>query len=186
MTDPHLKPPPRTADETRMRFCRQSVARCVLLAGLLPALVLGCAAPPGLPAADASIRAIEVEIVRLINAHRRARSLPPLQDEPLLAELARGHSGTMARNRARIGHDGLRRRFRSASAELPLTRFAENVARMRVERRQPASWAVSSWLGSRTHREHIEGPFGLTGVGVVRGADGDLYFTQLFAEAGEH
>jgi len=164
---------------------RHSAVRCLALAGLFSALAIACAARPELSAPDANTRPIELEIVRRINEYRRARSLPPLREDPLLAALARGHSGTMARDEAPSDHDGFRGRFRRASTTLPLTSFAENVARMHVKRSQPAAWVVSSWIDSQVHREHIEGHFGLTGIGVVRSAQGDLYFTQIFADAAD-
>ena len=68
-----------------------------------------------------------------------------------------------------------------ASASLLIQRLTENIARIRSRRADPASMAVSRWLESPVHRGHIEARFDLTGVGVVRAADGDLYFTQLFA-----
>jgi uncharacterized protein YkwD len=165
-----------------MRIRCHSTVRRLAFAGLFCALAIACAARPELLAPDEDTRPIEIEIVRLINEHRRVRSLPALRDDPLLAALARGHSGTMARDGAPSDHDGFRGRFHRASATLPLTSFAENVARMHVKRPRPASWVVSSWLESQVHREHIEGPFGLTGIGVVRSAKGDFYFTQIFAE----
>jgi uncharacterized protein YkwD len=39
---------------------------------------------------------------------------------------------------------------------------------------------MRGWLASRGHRESIEGPYELTGVGVVSNAAGEIYFTQLF------
>lgn len=121
-------------------------------------------------------------MIRLTNAHRRARSLPVLREDALLAALARGHSQAMAREGGSIGHDGLRGRFERAAASLPLAEFAENVARMKHERTPPASWVVSRWIQSDDHRVHLErGAFDRVGVGVVRSPRGDLYFTQIFA-----
>jgi uncharacterized protein YkwD len=58
-------------------------------------------------------------------------------------------------------------------------RSAENVA-FNQGHRDPAADAVRGWLASRGHRENIEGPYELTGVGVVSNAKGEFYFTQIF------
>jgi uncharacterized protein YkwD len=159
-----------------------AAARILAAAGVLAALVCACAGRPAERSPDPALRPIEIEILRLTNDWRRKRSLPPLREAAPLADLARGHSGEMARGGGDIGHDGFRSRFRAAAASLPLMRFAENVARTGTRPKQPASWVVSRWLESPTHRDHIEGPFALTGIGVVRSENGALYFTQLFAE----
>lgn len=160
-----------------------SLVAALALGSLVAALALGCAAgaarraPP-----DPSTRAIELEIIRLTNAYRRAHALPPLREDADLALLARGHSRDMARSGGSIQHVGLRARFESAATSLRMSKFAENVARSGPHRRRAfASWVVSGWIQSEPHRVHLEGPFGLTGVGVARHPSGALYFTQLFA-----
>jgi len=121
-------------------------------------------------------------VIRLTNAHRRSGGLPPLREDPFLADLARSHSRAMARAGGSIHHGGIRGRFERARAALPLARFGENVARTRrLRRTPPATWVVTRWIESESHRVHLEGAYGLVGVGVVRNAEGDLYFTQLFA-----
>jgi uncharacterized protein YkwD len=43
--------------------------------------------------------------------------------------------------------------------------------------------AVSGWMKSKGHRRHILDPvFRETGVGVARGSDGSIYFTQMFLD----
>jgi uncharacterized protein YkwD len=166
--------------------------RALPLAGLLVlSAALGCAAPLPLALpmraaptaeADPATRPIEVEVIRLTNAHRRARALSALREDPLLAALARSHSQAMARDGGSVGHAGVRGRFQRAAATLPLSEFAENVARAKRLRSPPATWVVSRWIQSAEHRVHLEGgAFDRVGVGVVRGPGGDLYFTQIFA-----
>lgn len=166
----------------------RSTARCrsALLVALVAAAATACARPAPRVPADPGTRGIELEVIRLTNAHRRARALRPLREDPTLAALARGHSLEMARAEG-IGHDGLRRRFRHAAASLPLAKFAENVARTgRHQKRAQAAWVVGAWIESDVHRIHLEeGAFGRVGVGVVRHPSGALYFTQLFAAVRE-
>lgn len=158
--------------------------RCLLVAGpLLLALVLACAQRPLLVDPDPATREIEAQVLHLTNAYRRSRSLPLLREDPLLAKLARGHSDAMSRGRTGLGHEGLRSRFQTARASAPLVSIGENVARTRRTRARSAAWVVSRWIESDRHRKQLDGPFELIGVGVVRGPSGDLYFTQIFAEA---
>jgi uncharacterized protein YkwD len=62
---------------------------------------------------------------------------------------------------------------------MALRRTAENVAFDQGHPDPPAA-AVRGWLASCGHRENIEGPYELTGVGVVSNAKGEVYFTQIF------
>ena len=143
---------------------------------------LACVSRPEIPAQDPSTRRIEVEVLRLTNAYRRSRSLPPLREAPSLAQLARGHSSDLARRRPEhVDHLGLRNRFERASESIALISFSENVARMGRKRPQPATWVVDGWAASEVHRENLEGDYDLVGVGVVRREDGNYFFTQIFA-----
>ena len=144
--------------------------------------VLGCTSSPEFPAQDPSTRRIEVEVVRLTNAYRRSRLLPPLREAPSLAVLARGHSDDLARRRpTHVDHLGLRDRFERASESIELISFSENVARMGRKRPRPATWVVDSWVASAPHRKNIEGDYDLVGVGVFRREDGYYFFTQILA-----
>jgi uncharacterized protein YkwD len=162
-----------------------SVHRIVTARGWVSALALacalGCASTPEFPAQDPSTRQVEVEVLRLTNAYRQSRSLPPLREAPALAGLARGHSSDLARRRPKhVDHVGLRNRFERASESVSLISFAENVARMGRKLPQPATWVVDSWVASKVHRRNIEGEYDLVGVGVFRREDGYYFFTQIF------
>ena len=151
------------------------------VSALVLACALGCASSPEIPAQDSSTRRIEVEVLRLTNAYRLSRSLPPLREAPSLALLARGHSSDLARRRpTHVDHLGLRNRFERASDSIALVSFAENVARMGRKRPRPATWVVDSWVASGVHRKNIEGDYDLIGVGVFRREDGYYFFTQIF------
>jgi uncharacterized protein YkwD len=147
---------------------------------------LGCASIPELPAQDPSTRRIEIEVLRLTNAYRRARSLPPLREAPSLALLARGHSDDLARRRpTHVDHLGLRDRFERASESIALISFSENVARMGRKRPEPATWVVDGWVASESHRKNIEGAYDVVGIGVFRREDGYYFFTQIFGGTAE-
>lgn len=164
-----------------MRAVRRIVSGWGWVAALALAGVIGCTSSPRLPAQNPATRRIEVEVLALTNTYRRSRSLPPLREAASLTELARGHSGDLARRRPiHVDHLGFRSRFDRASESLPLVSFSENVARMGIRRPQPANWVVDSWVASGVHRKNIEGDFDLVGVGVFQREDGYYFFTQIF------
>ena len=39
---------------------------------------------------------------------------------------------------------------------------------------------MRGWLASRAHRENLDGPYDLTGIGVARSRSGEVFFTQFF------
>jgi len=161
--------------------------RPIVVLGLLGALtlqdcaagearVVQAAATPGVPSANA---ALERAVHELVNRHRRARGLAPLTLDPRISQQARLHSRAMAEGRTRFGHDGFTDRIAALSHVMTCQRTAENVASNRGHR-DPAGEAVRGWLESRAHRENIDGPYDLTGVGVARNAAGEVFFTQMF------
>jgi uncharacterized protein YkwD len=85
----------------------------------------------------------------------------------------------MAAGRAPFGHADFDGRVAALQQQMVLHRTAENVA-FDKGHRDPAAEAVRGWLASRGHRQNIEGPYELTGVGVVSNQNGEVYFTQIF------
>jgi uncharacterized protein YkwD len=114
-----------------------------------------------------------------VNRHRRARGRPALGSDARIAEQARLHSAAMAAGRTPLGHRGFDDRVAALHRVMTCRRTAENVA-FNQGHRDPAAEAVRGWLGSRGHRENIEGPYELTGVGVASNAAGEVFFTQIF------
>ena len=53
---------------------------------------------------------------------------------------------------------------------------AENVAFGSTSARE----VVDNWLKSPDHKENIEGPYTLSGIGIAADRNGALYFTQIF------
>jgi len=165
--------------------------RPVVALGLLSALALqGCPShdPPGGsrivggggPALGRRAdRALERAVYELVNNHRRIRRLPLLALDPHITQQARVHSLGMAAGTTPFGHNGFADRVKALSRVMTCRRTAENIASNRGHR-EPASEAVRGWLESRAHRENIEGPYGLTGIGVARNAAGEVFFTQIF------
>ena len=176
-----------------MQWRLRALARGVAVGGMF-ALVLGCTSVSAGPGAHASAKrassgaaarkpdlpGIEREVVSRVNRYRRSEGLPPLASDPRLAEIARGHSRSMAAGRTGFGHGGFEGRTRAVQGKIPYKRVAENVSRHVRDPRQIPAVAVERWVDSRGHRHNIEGPFALTGVGAAAGPDGSVYLTQIF------
>ncbi len=145
-------------------------------------LALACGAgnaPPPAPVTT-DFRDLELAVVRLVNAHRTRLHLRKLVADSALARIAREHSRDMAEQRVSFGHDGFSDRAKEAERRYDFSEIAENVALNDYARARTVAVAVDGWLGSRHHRENIEGNFDRTGVGIARSGDGTYYYTQLF------
>jgi uncharacterized protein YkwD len=137
---------------------------CLLLGNLLAATTLHA-------------QSMEDDILQLINKHRHERKLQPLQFDNEISDKAKEHSKDMAKGRVPFGHDGFDDRLRDLMSKLPGSNAgAENVAYGSVN----AAEVVDMWLHSPGHKKNIEGRYNLTGIGIARGKNGTLYFTQIF------
>jgi len=165
--------------------------------GSILALALGCTSSPADHGAGARTSAksasrpsaaarkpdlpgIEREVLTRVNRYRRAEGLPALASDARIAEIARGHSRSMAAGSTGFGHGGWNGRTRAVAGRLPYKRVAENVSRHSRDPRQIPAVAVERWVDSGGHRRNIEGRFALTGVGAAVGPDGSVYLTQIF------
>ena len=129
-------------------------------------------------AADLERRAFD-----LVNARRRASGQTPLVWDEELTMMARGHSQNMA-TRGFFAHadpNGVDMTQRARSNGIQGWRaLAENIA-YNQGFDDPAAFAVERWMISTCHRDNIlNSTFTRTGIGVVRAADGRVFFTQVF------
>ncbi len=180
-----------------MRSTLRALARGVS-GGAILALALGCTSGPAAhgtraspgaksasrPSAAAArkpdLATIEREVLQRVNRYRRSEGLSALASDARVAEIARGHSRSMAAGRTGFGHGGFTGRTQAVRRKLPYQRVAENVSRHSRNPREIPAVAVERWVDSRGHRRNIEGPFALTGVGAAVGPDGSVYLTQIF------
>ncbi len=117
------------------------------------------------------------DILTYVNEYRRQKGLAQLQANDVISLAADRHSKNMAAQNIPFGHDGFDDRMAGIAKQVkPSNAFAENVA----YGAKTAHEAVDMWLHSKGHRENIEGNYNLTGIGIVKGADGNLYFTEIF------
>ncbi len=120
---------------------------------------------------------LKTGILDLVNKHRAGMGLKPLKMNEVAEKAAEQHSHNMATKKIPFGHDGFDARMAGISKKLNgATGWAENVA-MGPE---TAEQAVDMWLHSAGHKKNIEGDYNLTGIGIVKNANGDLYYTQIF------
>lgn len=123
-----------------------------------------------------SIKEIEKQVLNLVNEYRSSKGLPALAYNDKIYIEAKKHSQNMAQGKTPFSHDGFDGRWDRLMKSVGGRSMAENVAMGQ----ETAQEALDSWLSSTGHRENIEGKFNLTAIGIAQGADGDLYFTQIF------
>lgn len=148
---------------------------------LVPVLIAGLISCASSGSSDDSFdeTALEREVAKLINAHRKESKLPSFSYDDKVASVARKHSQDMAQGKVPLGHDGFKARIKEISEFLALAGAGENVSQHQGKA-DFAERAVTEWLGSPVHRKNIDGDYGVTGVGAARSAEGTVFFTQIF------
>jgi uncharacterized protein YkwD len=147
-----------------------------------PALLLCALAVPAAaqrPAARFTVSKDERALLDLTNKERLSAGLPALALSEKLTRAARAHSANMARQ-GQLCHilDGKGPADRLRDAGYRGSACGENCAQ---GQRSPAE-AVRCWVASPGHRATLlNGAYTETGFGVARGADGQPYYTQVFA-----
>jgi uncharacterized protein YkwD len=122
--------------------------------------------------------AIEDQVLEQINRYRQSKKLPPLVANPAIEFEARRHSLEMATKKVQFSHNGFSARMKNIQRKIPnVTAVSENVAVGSLT----AQAVVEGWIKSTEHRRNIEGNYRITGIGVARNEQNQLYFTQIFA-----
>jgi len=128
---------------------------------------------------------LEQRTFESVNRERTAQGLPALQIDNHLNRAARRHSQDMAERRfmSHTNPDGYGFVERARLAGVRRVReMAENLG-MHRGNSDPIANVVQNLMNSPGHRKNLlNRRFKYTGIGVVRAADGTLYFTQLFAD----
>ncbi|MCH7760971.1 CAP domain-containing protein [candidate division TA06 bacterium] len=121
---------------------------------------------------------LEEEILSLINKERERLEVPPLTMDSLTQEVARSHSSDMIRRKF-VGHEtpeGKTLQDRLFERDVYASEYAENVAKHIT-----VKGAHQGLMKSISHRKNILNPhFTHVGIGIIRGKDKYLYFTQNF------
>ncbi len=121
----------------------------------------------------------ENSLLSVINATRTSHGLAPLRVDYRLVRTARAHSMDMLRHHY-FSHGAFTSRVRASGAAGPV--FGEDLAWGPMS----ASWVVSQWLASPSHRAVLLRPgFRRVGVGAFQGSfggrNGALVVTADFA-----
>jgi uncharacterized protein YkwD len=136
------------------------------------------------PAAPPRLSKLERDTVDAINRERDRRGLNLLRVSSKLTQIARAHSAYQAKV-GKSEHEGEGASLppdRARAGGIAWSVLAENVA-MNLGYSDPVATAVRGWMKSAPHRKNILNPvFEQTGVGIVTGEDGAIYFTQLFLD----
>jgi uncharacterized protein YkwD len=132
--------------------------------------------------ADPELARLEAELFEAVNRFRGENHRIPLQRRPDLDAVAHGHSADMA-GRRYLSHEspeGKNWVDRLAVARIEGFAMAgENVGL--TSKPNPNQEILQGWIHSPVHRENLlTSAFNATGLGVARGADGTLYYTQLY------
>lgn len=131
---------------------------------------------------------VEEFVHALINRERQSFGLSPLSKNPLLMNLAKEHSISMASYRI-LSHGRIAGEKSFGYGQPTDTTRGENISLTPQRKWVPGpylslkevcEWAVSGWMESEGHRENILEPgFTKTGIGVSRRGE-YLYMTQMF------
>jgi uncharacterized protein YkwD len=165
-----------------LRVCGLAVSVVVavgLAAGNARAAVGHCVPASDWGKPDAALAS---QVVDLVNQHRKHLGLAPVGVLPTLTASAQWKSQHMAAHGYLAHEDPAPPFSRTTSDRIGACgysghRWGENIA----HGYGTAQNVMNAWLSSPEHRANIEnGSYRALGVGVVRAADGTLYWTQDF------
>lgn len=134
---------------------------------------------PSTPGTSNDLRALESEVIRLVNVERNKVGRSPLTTNNQVINVARLKSQDFIDNNY-FSHNSptygtpfnMLKTF-----GISFTAAAENIA----SGQRTAAEVMKSWMSSSGHRENILSPtYNQIGVGVARDNNGNIYWTQMF------
>lgn len=134
---------------------------------------------PILNPSNSNMAQLELSVYQQVNKYRASQNLPLLKLDPKISEQCRIHSQSMANGEVPLGHSGSKARFQAIRQIVRWQEIAENVA-FNSGYVDPVKQAVKGWIESPGHQRNMVGNYELTGVGIVKNAKGEYYFTQIF------
>jgi uncharacterized protein YkwD len=130
----------------------------------------------------ANAPSLEAELLARVNRVRTEHHLIPLVRRSDLDGVALAHSTDMAQrgyfsHQSPEGENPVDRLQRHGITDMRLA--AENLGK--TTEANPSAQIVESWLRSPDHRSNLLAPaLNFTGIGIARGADGSLIYTQVY------
>lgn len=122
-------------------------------------------------------KVIEIEIMELINQHRIASGLAPLQGLSEIKAEAFGHTDYMIEN-DEVSHANFHQRRANLENSIGAVSVGENVA---YAYNSPQS-VVNAWLNSEGHRNVIEGDYDFFDISAEQDEEGKWYYTNIFVK----
>ena len=123
----------------------------------------------------AEAKAIEIEILDLLNDHRLSIGLNPLEDMSVVKSVAYSHTDYMVDNNV-VSHDNFYSRSNYLKTNAGAKRVSENVA----YGYGTAQGVVNAWIKSDSHKANLEGDFTNFDISAEKNEDGRWYFTNIF------
>lgn len=120
-------------------------------------------------------KAIELEILNLINDHRSSLGLSPLGDMKVVKSVAYTHTDYMVDKNV-VSHDNFFKRSTYLKENAGAQKVSENVAYGYTS----AQSVVNAWIKSEGHKANIEGDFTNFDISAEQNADGKWYYTNIF------
>jgi uncharacterized protein YkwD len=165
----------------------QSVATCKSRTGLSLILFLILIGPFATADEKKEVPRFEMTkeertLMDLVNKERAKADLPALRPHPLLFKAARAHSANMAKQE-KMEHilDEKKPSQRVEAAGYNWGKVRENLLTADMTDVPPEK-IVKAWMDSKDHRINIlANDVAETGLGIVRNAKGEAYYTQVFA-----
>ncbi len=146
---------------------------------IVPGQIINISSTSTVPTAPTDIRALETEVIRLVNVERAKAGRQALIENNEVSRAARIKSNDFITNNY-FSHnsptygtpfDMLR------SFGISFTAAAENIASGQGN----AAQVMNTWMNSSGHRTNIlNSTYNQIGVGVARDATGNLFWTQIF------
>lgn len=119
---------------------------------------------------------IEIEILDLINEHRKSMGLTSLKTLNAISNIADDHTNYMIEI-GEVNHDNFPKRVQTLMDIEHAKSVGENVA----YGFNSAKGVVDSWIDSLGHKKIIEDPiYTHFGISIERNEDGRNYFTHIF------
>ena len=133
-------------------------------------------------AEHSNLTSLEADLLAQVNRVRSDHHLVPLVRRSDLDRAALAHSIDMARrgyfsHQSPEGENAVDRLRQHGVTDMRLA--AENLGK--TTQSDPSAQIVRSWLQSPDHRGNLLAPaLNFTGIGIARGADGSLIYTQVY------
>ena len=124
---------------------------------------------------DYEAKTIELEILNLINEHRKSQGLNPLDDMDIVKSVAYSHTDYMVDNGV-VSHDNFFKRSKYLKENAGAKQVSENVA----YGYSSAESVVKAWIKSEAHKNNLEGNYTNFDISAEKNEEGKWYYTNIF------